>query len=77
MHNLDGHNKKRKSIIFSSDSIFIQTPISKIAFHCLNSILGNEHGHDKCNREYCDCLCHYSPNSTELENMKSFQQSLL
>jgi hypothetical protein len=60
MHNLLFNNKKNRNPIKqnSSDPIFIQTSTSKIAFHCLNSILGNEQGHDKCNRHYCQCLCH-------------------
>jgi len=65
MQNLESYNKKGKSMILSSDAISIHTPVSKIGFHCLNSILGNEFGHDKCNREYCNCLCHYNVNSTE------------
>jgi len=65
MNNLESCNKEKQSIIYSTNNIFIHTPISKIAFHCLNSILGNELGHDKCNREYCECLCHYNMNSTE------------
>lgn len=60
VHNLLFNNKKNRNPIKhnSSDPIFIQTPVSKIAFHCLNSILGNELDHDKCNRSYCQCLCH-------------------
>ncbi len=60
MHNFLFNNKKIRNTIKQdlSDPIFIQTPASKIAFHCLNSILGNELGHDKCNRSYCQCLCH-------------------
>ena len=66
VHNLDSHNKKQSPIKENSpDPIFIQTPASKIGFHCLNSILGNELGHDKCNRKYCECLCHHSMNSTK------------
>jgi len=66
VHNLDSHPKNRNlKTENSSDPIFIQTSVSKIGFHCLNSILGNEIGHDKCHRKYCECLCHHNINPTE------------
>jgi len=39
-------------------TIWKQTPQSKFAFHCVQSITGNELDHSKCNQDWCECVCH-------------------
>lgn len=41
-----------------SNDIWKQIPMDKIAYHCMNPILGNDIGHHKCKRDYCQCICH-------------------